>query len=90
MERRRRDREGDDGAVTQAKDISDDALLAALAATRGRTGVSRASCLWHVQAELATFPPKVVLAKLRSLMRRKIITGCGCGCRGDFELREIT
>lgn len=31
-------------------------------------------------------PEKVVLAKLRSLIKRGLLAGCACGCRGDFEL----
>lgn len=31
-------------------------------------------------------PPKVLLAKMRSLYRRKLITGCPCSCRGDWEI----
>lgn len=31
-------------------------------------------------------PPKVVLAKAKKLIERKVIEGCGCGCRGDFEI----
>ncbi len=31
-------------------------------------------------------PPKVQLAKMAALMRRGLVTGCDCGCRGDFEL----
>lgn len=30
-------------------------------------------------------PPKVVLAKARKLINRKLMDGCPCGCRGDFE-----
>lgn len=30
---------------------------------------------------------KLVLSKLRSMVKRKILYGCGCGCRGDFMLR---
>lgn len=29
---------------------------------------------------------KVLLAKLKRLIKRGLITGCACGCRGDFEL----
>jgi hypothetical protein len=72
----------------QAKDISDEVMLAALAATRGRNGVPKWSCLWDVQRHLAPAPPKVVTAKLRSMIRRGVIGGCCCGCRGDFELVE--
>lgn len=31
-------------------------------------------------------PEKVVLAKARALIRRGLLNGCGCGCRGDFEV----
>lgn len=30
-------------------------------------------------------PYKVVLAKARSLIRRRLLSGCACGCRGEFE-----
>lgn len=70
----------------QAKDISDADVLDALAATRGRHGVPRWSTLQDVQAHLAAYPRKVVHAKLRSMLRRHVISGCGCGCRGDFEV----
>lgn len=29
---------------------------------------------------------KLALAKMRTLIRRGLVTGCPCGCRGDFEL----
>lgn len=31
-------------------------------------------------------PEKIVLAKARKLIRRGVIDGCACGCRGDFEI----
>jgi predicted transcriptional regulator len=31
-------------------------------------------------------PNKLVINKMRQLIRRGIVTGCGCGCRGDFEI----
>lgn len=61
-------------------------MLAALAKTRGMHGVPRWSSLWDVQDALPDVPPKVVLAKLRSMIKRKLLNGCTCGCRGDFEL----
>lgn len=70
----------------QAKDITDETMLTALAATRGRNGVPQWSSLWDVQRHMSTIPGKVVLAKLRSMIRRKVIEGCACGCRGDFQL----
>lgn len=33
-------------------------------------------------------PDKLVLGKMRQLIKRKLVDGCGCGCRGDFVLTE--
>lgn len=32
-------------------------------------------------------PAKVALAKMRSLVKRGLVAGCACGCRGDFQLK---
>lgn len=37
---------------------------------------------------LAAFPEKVMRSKLASMMRRGLIDGCDCGCRGDWMLTE--
>lgn len=34
------------------------------------------------------FHPKVVQRKMAKLIRQKKITGCACGCRGDFHVRS--
>jgi hypothetical protein len=39
-----------------------------------------------VCAAFPLFCEKVVRAKLHALIRRKLIVGCVCGCRGDFEV----
>src|SRR5678815_4892395 len=44
--------------------------------------------LYDITKALGNPPEKVVLAKLRRLINRGLITGCGCGCRGDFEIPE--
>jgi predicted NBD/HSP70 family sugar kinase len=31
-------------------------------------------------------PEKLARAKMTMLMRRGLVEGCGCGCRGDWEL----
>lgn len=31
-------------------------------------------------------PEKVIRAKARKLIRRGVLDGCACGCRGDFEV----
>ena len=33
-------------------------------------------------------PEKVALAKMRALIKRGLVDGCPCGCRGDFELTD--
>lgn len=33
-------------------------------------------------------PDKLVLAKMRQLIRRGVVDGCDCGCRGDFEITD--
>ena len=33
-------------------------------------------------------PEKLGLAKMRMLMKRGLVDGCGCGCRGDFVLTD--
>ncbi|MNR71367.1 hypothetical protein D3C71_19820 [compost metagenome] len=38
------------------------------------------------QAMPAGVPRKLVQAKMGSLIRRGLVDGCVCGCRGDFEL----
>jgi hypothetical protein len=39
-----------------------------------------------------SMPPGIdknlVLAKMRSLIRRELVDGCGCGCRGDFYITD--
>lgn len=41
---------------------------------------------FDIAKALGNPPEKVVLAKLQKLIKRGLITGCACGCRGDFEL----
>lgn len=72
----------------QAKDIPDGPVLAFLAMHGG------IGCNWfgpeyprsvtHAMPE--GIPEKVALAKMRGLIGRGLVDGCGCGCRGDFEL----
>jgi hypothetical protein len=44
--------------------------------------------IWDLEERLPQYPRKVIMAKCRSLIRRGLLTGCTCGCRGDFELPE--
>ena len=33
-------------------------------------------------------PDQLVLAKMRQLIKRGLVDGCGCGCRGEFRLPD--
>ena len=63
------------------------ALLRAIAELRkwnGRNGyhwVMR----WDIESKLQ-IPERVWLAKHNALMRKGLLRGCACGCRGDVEL----
>lgn len=73
----------------QCKDIPDSVFLEAVR----RAGVpGRWRMRWEVQAELervlGPIPVNLFLAKARKLIAAKKMGGCGCGCRGDYELAD--
>jgi hypothetical protein len=82
-----------------ARDIPDELFLDAIRAARG-LWTRQWAMLSDIQAVLAGVPlskrnypdefdgvpRKVVLAKAKRLIDRKVIDGCPCGCRGDFEI----
>ncbi len=41
-----------------------------------------------VEACLPLFPSALIRAKAGALIRRGLLTGCACGCRGDLELTD--
>ena len=73
----------------QCKDIPDMPILKFLLSHKGRW------CNWifgddrdvHLAMPKDT-PEKLVLAKMKTLMKRGLVEGCDCGCRGDFEITE--
>lgn len=77
----------------QAKDVPAEPILEFLSKCTQMAG-------WHnffpreeycptVRDEMpCSTPPKVVLAKMKSLIKRGIVQGCCCGCRGDFVLKS--
>jgi hypothetical protein len=81
------------GRRMQCKDIPNAAFLDAV---RHAPGVSSRPDSWRnrcsVQRELETvvgwLPERLFLAKARGLIRRRLLQGCPCGCRGDYELPE--
>lgn len=85
------------------KDISDDDFMTAVETVCLMQG--RWALRWEVAAVLAgrvedvgngviedydNMPWKLVVAKARKLIRRGVLSGCYCGCRGDFELMQLS
>ena len=72
----------------QAKDIPEKPILEFLAKLNGKwaflLNIDHEQSLFRVMPN--NTPCKVALAKMRSLYRRKLVEGCPCGCRGDFEI----
>lgn len=69
----------------QAKDVPEQAILEAVANPRLSIGISR----WDIADVVTGFPERVLLAKLRAMVKRKLINGCACGCRGDFSIAPL-
>lgn len=86
--------------LKHARDITAEQFVAAIE-TAGRLCGRSTATRWdvamvlgglsdHVDSdpvlEVPGVPEKVVLAKARKLIRQGVISGCACGCRGDFEV----
>ena len=73
----------------QCKDIPEKPVLEFLAGLDGRwanwfgdeyeNSVTRA---------MPGVPAKLVVAKMRQMIRKGVVGGCPCGCRGDYVLTE--
>jgi hypothetical protein len=72
----------------QAKDIPEQPILDFISKQNG------AWCTWGNGYSMPTVqdamppgtPAKLQLAKMKQLIKRGLVKGCGCGCRGDFHL----
>lgn len=84
---------------TQCKDIPDRPILEFLASLPvSEWGDVRVWCTHWPDKGLAMpsvasamppdLPEKLYLAKMRMLLRRGLVDGCGCGCRGDWHITE--
>lgn len=71
----------------QAKDIPEQPIIDFIAAQHPTWCTH-----WQGYDNSVPFPPetpvKVMLAKLRAMTRKGLISGCGCGCRGDWRLPD--
>lgn len=68
----------------QAKNLDERAMLVRVREACEKRGS------WAFRCDFEDFgPSKVVPAKLKSMIKKGLITGCACGCgRGDFTLTE--
>lgn len=42
--------------------------------------------MWDLEEMYPDIPSKVINAKAGQLIKRGLLDGCACGCRGDFEI----
>jgi hypothetical protein len=77
----------------QAKDVPADVILRIVRDKQATKMPGSQNCWpWAVNGDIEpAFPDvpwKVVAAKLYILVRRGLLNGCTCGCRGDWELTD--
>lgn len=86
------------GEWKQTKDIPDEYILDILVQYQGQWAFWAGNELWFrdkkdnpiiVKIYSDDFPPKLIHSKFKSLVKRKLIGGCSCGCRGDFEITDL-
>ena len=72
-------------------DIPDQAVIAAInqsidvqTSKYGKTVIG--AQIWNVFERFPQYPQKLVRAKLNKMVRAGKLSGCTCGCRGDFEI----
>lgn len=70
----------------KAADIPDEEFLFAVAWVQWGGGMW--ALFTEVEEVLVGYPWKVMRAKARRLLDRGLMTGCACGCRGDFEITD--
>lgn len=79
----------------QAKDLDDRLVLATIhrLAMAPRSHAHREPPHWVFVSDLSRAldlddKGRLLLAKCEALIRRRLLDGCACGCRGDFELTQ--
>jgi hypothetical protein len=74
----------------QAKDIPEEPILEFLRTLKdARATYGKGFSMPTVQDAMPTNTPlKVQLAKMRALIKRGLVLGCACGCRGDFWIAK--
>jgi|GEM_PF-1946813 len=71
----------------QCKDIEDGPLLAFIAGIEAEKGSW--VLIWDFDGTpYGELPYNLLRAKMAKLIKRCLITGCTCGCRGDFQITK--
>lgn len=68
----------------QCKDIDDAGLVRFIADKQEQLG--RWVCVWDLEPPYSELPDRLFRAKTGKLMGKGYLTGCNCGCRGDYEV----
>jgi hypothetical protein len=68
----------------QCKDIEDAPLLRFIARKQAEKGLWVNT--WDFEPPYAELPSNLFRAKMGQLIKRGLLTGCNCGCRGDYEI----
>jgi hypothetical protein len=78
--------------VRQCKDVPDKPILVFL---YKRMKDDKTWCCWYDgfensigQAMPHNTPEKIRIQKMAKLIKRGLVSGCGCGCRGDYEITK--
>lgn len=75
----------------QAKDIPEQPIIDYLIGLNGKWATHWTGMIMPSITENAippNTPEKVILAKLRAMIKKGVIQGCACGCRGDFRIER--
>ena len=68
----------------QCKDIDDAALVRFIADKQRELGAW--VCVWDLAPPYSEMPGNLFRAKMGKLISKGYLTGCNCGCRGDYEV----
>jgi hypothetical protein len=68
----------------QCKDIPDVELVSFIANKQAEIGMW--VCYWNFEPPYSELPTNLLRAKFGKLIDKGYLTGCNCGCRGDYEV----
>lgn len=68
----------------QCKDIPDEQIVGFIARKQCELGTW--VCVWDLEPPYSDLPGNLFRAKMEKLIDKGLLTGCNCGCRGDYEV----